>query len=131
LDGITETVNLSALLSAYGAALDAYPCSLRSKIMSIQSKNAERIRAVAEAIGWRPARRSSMLGSGILMLRPPTSIAGQQGELRDHLEAHGVVATCYGDGAVRLSMPRRPFEDVSVAVIRLALASVSWASQAV
>jgi hypothetical protein len=125
LDGITETVNLSALLSAHGAALDAYPSRLRSKIMSIQLKNAECISTVAEDAGWRPIRRSSTLGSGILMLRPPISIFGQGEDLRDHLESHGVIATTYADGAVRFSMPRRSLEDARVNVIRLALHSVS------
>jgi hypothetical protein len=129
LDGITETVNLSALLSALGAALDAYPSRLRSKIMSIQLKNAESISAMAEVIGWRPVRRPSTLGSGILMLRPPMTVIGQGEELRNFLETNGVVASTYADGTVRLSMPRRALENASVDVIRLALKSV--ASQAV
>ncbi len=107
-DEITETINLSGLLSAYGAALDAQPAVNRQKALSIQMANANEIIARAQNDGWRPLRLSSSLRSGILLLRAPVGWRVDYRKLQKHFETRGLIATTYQNSVVRLSLPRRP-----------------------
>ena len=107
LDGVTETVNLSGLLAAHGAMLDARPSSARRRILPTQLANANTVSALAEDAGWRPVLPAAEFRSGILLLRPPTTWGGDSVALRNHFERRGVAASTYDNGVVRFSMPRR------------------------
>jgi hypothetical protein len=121
LDGATETVNLSGLLSAHGAALDARPASARRRILSTQLVNANMLSVLAEDAGWRPVLPAAEFRSGILLLRPPLSRIGDSAVLRNHLESRGVAATTYDSGVVRFSMPRRSLPSDYLIPVRRAL----------
>ncbi len=56
LDDVTETVNLSGLLSAHGASLGARCSSARRHTLQTQLRNVDAVRRLAEDLGWRPAQ---------------------------------------------------------------------------
>lgn len=107
-DEVTETINLSGLLSAYGAALDAKPAKERRSLFSDQLANAAAVSVRAKDHGWRRQRHSDDVCTGIQMLRPPSSWTSDSSKLQRHFEQRGIVATTYQNGAVRLSFPQCP-----------------------
>lgn len=107
-DEITETINLSGLLSAYGAALDAESAVHRQKALAVQLANAGDVQERATDQGWRPLRLSTDLRSGIQLFRPPSTCTLGNNRLQTHFEQRGLIATTYDNDVVRLSMPRRP-----------------------
>jgi hypothetical protein len=125
LDGVTETVNLSGLLSAHGASLDARCSSTRRHTLQAQLTNVDAVRRLAEDLGWRPARLSVALQSGILTLRPPRSWTGNSCDLQSQLELRGVSATTYDNGIVRFSMPRRNLSSDHLKLIHKSLDATS------
>lgn len=122
LDGVTETVNLSALLSAHGAMVDVLRLPPRGETFAVQLANREAIRRVARRAGWEVVATNPELRCGIVMLRSPV-IAAHDGDLRRQLERQGVVATAYPTGEVRLSMPRRILGLQELATVGRALAT--------
>jgi hypothetical protein len=125
LDDVTETVNLSGLLSAHGASLDARCSCARRHTLQTQLTNVDAVRRLAEDSGWRPARRATALQSGILMLHPPKSWTENPYDLRSQLERRGVSATTYDNGIVRFSMPRRNLPSDHLNLIRRSLDATS------
>jgi hypothetical protein len=121
LDETTETVNLSGLLSAHGAALDARPSSARQRVLPTQIANANKVSALGQAAGWQPLRPAAEFRSGILLLRPPTACTGNSTALRNHFVRRGVAATTYKNGIVRFSMPRYPLPSDHLKLIRRSL----------
>lgn len=105
-DEVTETINLSALLSAYGATLDAKPAEERKNLFSVQLASAVAAGERAKNHGWRVRHLSDDLRSGIQMLRPPATWTSDFTELQRHFEQSGIVATTYQNGTVRLSFPQ-------------------------
>jgi hypothetical protein len=125
LDDVTETVNLSGLLSAHGASLDARRSSARRHTLQTQLTNVDAVRRLAEDSGWRPARLAADFQSGILMLHPPQSWTGNSYDLRTQLELRGVSATTYDNGTVRFSMPRHKLSSDHLKLIRKSLDATS------
>ncbi|WP_442485882.1 aminotransferase class V-fold PLP-dependent enzyme [Aeoliella sp. SH292] len=121
LSGPTETINLSGLLSAHGAAVDASPSRLRGKALSVQLMNGEKVGLLAERAGWQRILPVQSMRSGILLLRPPGEYGSSHEDLRKTLESRGVVATTYDDALVRFSMPRRRLTESALGTIRDAL----------
>jgi aspartate aminotransferase-like enzyme len=105
---VTETINLSGLLSAYGAALDSKPPEERKDLFSVQLANAAAVSERAEEHGWRLRRHSADVCSGIQVLRPPATWTVDSKMFQRHIEQCGVVATTYQNGAVRMSLPQCP-----------------------
>jgi len=120
-ENASETVNLSALFSAYGAAGDTTLSSLRGLTFASQLQNAEWVDGVVRESGWRPIRLAPELSSGILLLQPPGSLVVEEGDFRKELERRGIVATTYQNGQVRLSMPSQPLSTFALSTIRSAL----------
>jgi hypothetical protein len=129
LDEVTETVNLSGLLSAHGAALDARPSTARRRLLPTQIANANKVSALGEDAGWRSLRPAVEFRSGILLLRPPMTCAGNSTALRNHLVRRGVAATTYDNGVVRFSMPRHAMLSHHMKLIRRSLDMTSVPNQ--
>jgi selenocysteine lyase/cysteine desulfurase len=125
LDDVTETVNLSGLLSAHGAALDARRSSARRHTLQTQLTNVNAVRRLAEDLGWRPARRATALQSGILMLHPPQKWTENSLAEGSRFKLRGVTATTYDNGIVRFSMPRRKLSSDHLKLIRKSLDATS------
>lgn len=101
---VSETVNLAPLFAAQGAASDVpRPASP----LDVRLESLRRAAGVATAAGWTPLLPTSDLRSGILLVRPERATARERNPdgLRAALREADVVATVYGGGVVRLSMP--------------------------
>lgn len=109
-DEVTETMNLSGLLSACGGALDAVPPAARKTHFQTQLKNAADVCEGTESEGWRPLHLASDLRSGIQLLRPPVESGANLKCLQRHFERKELIATTYPTGIVRLSLPGRPLQ---------------------
>ncbi|MDC0935210.1 aminotransferase class V-fold PLP-dependent enzyme [Pirellulales bacterium] len=123
LDGVTETVNISAMLSAHGAARDARAFGRRTATLGVQLKNAEAVGDLARRAGWHVVRSAPPFRSGIVLLKPQRDLAGDGARLRAAFESRGVVCSAYDSGHVRLSMPRRLLDSNRLATLHGALES--------
>ncbi|MDC0936279.1 aminotransferase class V-fold PLP-dependent enzyme [Pirellulales bacterium] len=110
LDAVTETVNLSGLLSTHGAAFDARNFSRRASILEVQQQNAAKICELARRRGWAPVQTAAPMQSGILLLQRRVSRPTRGVKLRKMFGSRGVVLSAYDTGRVRLSMPRRSLD---------------------
>ncbi len=104
-----ETLGLMAMFTARAAAADVGPPGeLLPQLFGVQLANVVRVAETAAGSGWHPLLTAPDLRSGILLARTIDSRAMRRSgeETRARFAAEGVVATGYGGGVVRLSMPR-------------------------
>jgi selenocysteine lyase/cysteine desulfurase len=119
-----ETVNLAPLFTCRGAVDDALAAEQGVESnFEVRLANAEEFVEVARTAGWNVLQPQPEFRSGIVLLRSPD--AGVRAlppeALRRRLLQHGIAATTYSHGTVRLSMPSIPFEADDLAVIKAAL----------
>lgn len=128
MEAFSETVNLASMFSCR-AALDDWNLDNRSIRLTFQIRleNARRVATVASEVGWRPLLPDTELCSGILLLQakdrrlrtvPPEDI-------RMRLQAHGIAATCYRYGMIRLAMPHNPLTESEIAILEGSLSTVA------
>ena len=121
LDGATETVNLSGLLAAQGAAL-ARPASVRPPSNSSNAvKECQYVKCIGRRrrVASRTSRRRVSLRNPVAA--PAIEWVGDSADLRNHLESRGVPAITYDSGVVRFSMPRRNLPSDYLMPLRRAL----------
>ena len=73
---------------------------------------------------WTPEKVCQSLDSGIVRLKPKTQRPFSASKIRARLASHKVVATSYGDGTIRLSMPRWQLSVQQLVTIKRALCSL-------
>lgn len=120
VSGVAETVNLSPLLSAYGAVGDALRRMPISKSFIRQLANGQALGRIASHAEWQAVALDPALRSGILMLKPCVPV-GMVRSLRGQLERQGLTATAYQSGLLRLSLPRCPLRPHQEAIVSRAL----------
>lgn len=103
-DPLTETVNLTSLFTAQGAAGD-HPTGQDS--FATRLSNLDAASNAAAECGWRPLLPSPGLRSGILLLQAESKTTRREDPetTRASLRGGGVAATTYPGGLIRLSMP--------------------------
>lgn len=126
----TETINLTPLLTCCGALLD-FDGEERGVEVSLrhQLTNAEIVRSLAEAIGWRPLLSASDQRTGIVLLQSdePEIRSLSAETLRRRMQQSGITATTYEAGIIRLSMPRTEWKPDDLSDIRNGLLRLSSA----
>jgi selenocysteine lyase/cysteine desulfurase len=125
LDGYSETVNLGPLFSCCGATMDAaVTAGSTQESLACQAVNAELVQDLAQGGNWRAVIPDKAFRTGVLLLehggRAADALTGE--DVRRCLQKCGVVATGYDGGLARLSMPKRPFRDSELRLLRKALA---------
>ncbi len=119
-----ETVNVSPLLS-FRAALEDFPCSSqeRRQQWQHQAENHTHVHRVACSCGWKLQTVSEDFQCGILTIRPGKFRLKSErgGSFRRRLAKQSVAASCYGDGTIRLSMPKRILGNQELHAIEIAL----------
>lgn len=119
-----ETVNLSPLLTAWGALVDFHrrPTPHRARFRE-RLANATRVSALTRPLGWNASRPAAGLSSGILLLnsedhehrRIPVDV------LQGAIDSAGVTLTAYREACLRLSLPDRPLHAGELRRLRHAL----------
>ncbi|MBC7816281.1 MAG: hypothetical protein IAG10_05255 [Planctomycetaceae bacterium] len=124
----TETVNLTPLLTCCGALheFDGQECGLE-ELLHYQLTNAEVVRSLAGAAGWRPLLSASDQRTGIVLMQSeePAIRSLSVETLRRRMQQSGITATAYEAGIIRLSMPRTELKPEDFNGIRSALQHLS------
>lgn len=124
----TETVNLTPLLTCCGALQDFTRPNRRVDVsLRHQLTNANAIRTLAEANGWKPLLSAADQRTGIVLLqsvRPDIQFLSAE-ILRRRMQEVGLAVTAYESGVIRLSMPRTVLEPKSLRRIGIALQQLS------
>ena len=102
--GPMETVNLTPLLTAHGAVMDLIPsfkeCRFASEALELKTHS-------RRCPAWPVLSRHHTLSSNIVLLQSASlhfrDLPNQQ--LREMLAHHGIAATKYGNGVIRISVP--------------------------
>lgn len=121
---LSETVNLVPLFSAQGAVADAR-CTVGA--LPARLRNLESAATLAAGVGWTPLLSARELRSGILLVRAERAAAraADPETLRASLRDHGVAATTYPGGLVRLSMPANEWRPGDLDQLRRAFSLVA------
>ena len=103
-DPLTETVNLTPLFTAQGAAGDH---QTGQDSFATRLSNLDAASNAAAECDWRPLLPSPGLRSGILLLQAKSKATRREDPetTRASLRGGGVAATTYPGGLIRLSMP--------------------------
>ncbi|GAB5441359.1 MAG: hypothetical protein Fues2KO_17080 [Fuerstiella sp.] len=102
--GPMETVNVVPLFTAHGAVRDLMPCSATCRFAS----EAREFQAIHQRCPtWSVLSSHGTLSSNVVLLQSASPsvrrLSSQQ--LRQLLAEHGISATTYGNGVIRISLP--------------------------
>lgn len=128
----TETVNVAPLFACAGALTAAIRGTISIEDSFRQRlRNANRVAAMAEEVGWKALRPAAEFQSGILLLEPTAESVSRLSslQLRTHFHNRCISLTAYENGRIRLSMPNRPFKSSDVDLLRNALRSADTADE--
>ncbi|MCY2965530.1 MAG: aminotransferase class V-fold PLP-dependent enzyme, partial [Planctomycetota bacterium] len=128
----TETVNVTPLFACAGALKEALRGTVSIKESFQQRlRNANRVAAMAEEVGWKALRPVAGFQSGILLLEPTADSVVRLSplDLRTHFHNRHISLTAYEGGCIRLSMPNRPFKSSDLGSLRNALHSAATADE--
>lgn len=100
-----ETVNLSALFTCQAAVCEALEPGDLAASLAARMQACESVGLIAADVGWYPEPLDRDFHSAILLVRPRVGslILSNTTMLRTSLREHGIGATVYNDGLVRLS----------------------------
>ena len=127
LERFSETVNLAPMFSCR-AALNDWNDENHSiqSTFRIRLENAQRLAEVASNAGWRSLLPDKPLRCGILLLQAEDRLlrAISAADMRLPLQSHGITATTYHCGIIRLAMPNSPLTDSQIAFLQTSLQTV-------
>jgi hypothetical protein len=126
LDSDGETLNLSPLFSCRGALPIETSGTWGQDSLRLQLENARQLTELAAKVGWAACTPVAAFRSGILLLqsRSQQVRAMPAGALRSAFHACGVALSAYGQGLVRVSMPRTPWRSKDLAIIGTAFRTI-------
>ncbi len=123
-----ETVQVAPLLVADAATREVL--AKQPRTTADQQTNRQRVTEIASRVGWNPVAPDSAMASQILLFENQLfhreRVTGN--DLRQTLLSHGVAATVYRNGLLRLSLPDEPLDSTSQVRLSAALAAVSPAT---